>query len=179
MGIVGMRMSLKKKYCSYIPALTKALEMVDGDVLELGAGPHSTLFLHWMCLRQGRNLVTYENNQKFYNMVKHCESSREEKDFHKVIFVEDWDEIFIEKFWGIVFIDHSPAIRRIEEIKRVQYYAQCLVVHDTEGRNDRKFRYSEIYPLFKYRRNYSKWTKGVSMPQTTLLSNFVDVTKWS
>jgi len=173
-----MGIKLHKKYCSYIPALMKALEMVDGDVLELGAGPHSTLFLHWMCLCQGRNLVTYENNQKFYNLVKHCENSKEEKDFHKVFFVEDWDKIFIEKPWGVVLVDHAPSIRRIEEIKRLQNYAQCLVIHDAEGRNNRKFQYSKIYSLFKYRCNYSKWPNGVMMPQTSILSNFVDVTKW-
>jgi len=178
-----MGIKLHKKYCSYIPALMKALEMVKGDVLELGAGPHSTLFLHWMCLCQGRNLVTYENNRKFYNMVKHCKynlrNAKYEKDFHKVIFVEDWDEIFIEQPWGIAFVDHLPGERRIEEIKILQYHAQCLVLHDSAGRYDSKYHYSKIYPLFKYRRDYSKWPNGVTMPQTILLSNFVDVTKWA
>ena len=174
-----MGIRLHKKYCSYIPALMKALEMVEGDVLELGAGPHSTLFLHWMCLYQGRNLVTYENNPEYYNMVKHCGHDRYEKDFHKVIFVEDWDEIFIERPWGVVLVDHEPVERRIEEIKRLQGWTQCLVVHDAQGRSGSKYHYREIYPLFKYKHSYSKYSNGVAMPQTILLSNFVDVTKWT
>ena len=172
-------MNLHKKYCSYIPALVKALEMVKGDVLELGAGPHSTPFLHWMCLWQGRNLVTYESNPKFYNMVKHCQDSKYEKEFHTVVFVEDWDKIFIEKPWGVVLVDHAPAKRRVEEVKRLQGWAECLVIHDSQGRSDNHYHYREVYPLFLYKRNYSKWSNGVTMPQTTLLSNFVDVSRWS
>ena len=167
------RMRIQKNYCSYIPALMKSLEMVDGDVLELGAGLHSTMFLHWMCLQQDRLLVTYENDQRYYDMVKHCEGDKNEADFHRVIFVEDWDKIDIERPWGIAFIDHAPGIRRKEDIKRLANYAQCLVVHDARWRTERLYHYSEIYPLFKYKQPY-----GSVLSQTILLSNYVDVTKW-
>ena len=83
-------MVISKKYCSYIPALIKALEMISGDVLELGAGLQSTFLLHWMCNFQGRNLVTYESSVRYFNLVKLCQS-----EFHDVIFVEDCDEIHI------------------------------------------------------------------------------------
>ena len=168
-----MGMRIHKNYCSYLPALVKALEMVDGDVLELGAGLHSTMFLHWMCQKQGRLLFTYENNEYWYNLVKHCDGDRHESGFHKIYLIDNWDSIDIEKPWGIVFVDHGPGIRRKEEIRRLANYAQCLVVHDARGRNDKDYRYSEIYPLFKYRQKY-----GSVLSQAVLLSNFVDVTKW-
>ena len=67
-------MKIHMKYCTYIPALVRALEMVEGEVLELGAGVNSTFFLHWMCECQGRKLVTYENNKSYYEMFVHCVS---------------------------------------------------------------------------------------------------------
>lgn len=167
------RMRIQKNYCSYFPALVKALEMVGGDVLELGAGLHSTMFLHWMCGHQGRQLVTYENNIKYYDMVSHCDGDEHENGFHKVCFVEDWDKINIEKPWGIAFVDHDPGIRRKTEIRRLANCAQCLVVHDARGRNDRQYRYSEIYSLFKYRQPY-----GSVLSQAIILSNFIDVAQW-
>ena len=168
-----MGMKLHKNYCSYFPALVKALEMVGGDVLELGGGLHSTFFLHWMCEHQGRLLTTYENNQRYYDIIKHCKDDRHEDGFHKIFFVEDWDDIVIEKPWGIAFVDHGPGIRRKEDIKRLANHAQCLIVHDARGRNDKSYRYSEIYHLFKYRQTY-----GSILSQAIILSNFIDVTKW-
>ena len=162
-------MKFHKKYCSYIPALVTALSMTDGDVLELGAGIYSTFLLHWLCLDAGRELVTYENNESYYNMVKHCES-----DLHKVHFVEDWADTDIEKAWGVVLIDHAPAIRRKDDIERLAYCAYCVVVHDTQGRGNKHYRYDKIYPLFKYKKGYS----GL-LPQTLILSNFTDVSKWT
>ena len=166
-------MKLNKNYCSYYPALVKALEMTSGDVLELGAGLFSTMFLHWMCLHQDRKLITYENNRDYYEMVKHCDGDRHENDFHKIFFVHDWDSIVVERPWGIAFVDHGPGERRIKEIERLESYAQCLVVHDSQGRHDSKYHYSEIYPLFKYRQLY-----GSFQSQAILLSNYIDVTKW-
>lgn len=157
------------KYCTYMPALVKALEMIEGEVLELGAGINSTFFLHWMCEYQGRELTTYENNRQFYKMFAHCQS-----DFHEVVFVEDWDEIYINKPWGIVLVDHAPAARRIEEIKILSAYSQCIIIHDSQGRSNKHYRYDKIYPLFKYNRRY-----GTTLPQTNILSNFEDVSKWT
>ena len=120
------KMRVQKNYCSYLPALVKALEMVDGDVLELGAGLHSTMFLHWMCEQQGRLLVTYDNSKEYYDMVKHCAEDRQESGLHKIYLVDDWDKIAIEQPWGIAFVDHAPGIRRKEDIRRLANCAQCL-----------------------------------------------------
>jgi len=124
-------MKFHPKYCSYFAPLVKALQEVDGDVLELGAGLSSTFFLHWMCLDQGRKLFSYDNDPVFYEIAKKCES-----DSHKVFLVDQWSEIDIERPWGIVLVDHAPAIRR----------------------------------LYGY---------GKALPQTLVLSNFVDVGAWA
>jgi hypothetical protein len=155
------------KWCSYIPPLLKAMGQVSGDVLELGAGIHSTFLLHWMCRDEGRALYTYENNEAVYNLVTCCKA-----DFHHIHLIENWDDVKIERPWGVVLVDHSPAIRRKEDVKRLAFYAKVLLLHDSQGRSERHYRYSEVMPLFRYRQGYA------GPPHTLLVSNFFDVTKW-
>lgn len=163
-----MGMRFHQKYCSYLPLLVKALEKVEGDVLELGAGIYSTFFLHWMCLDQGRQLHSYDNDKRYYDIIKACEA-----DFHKVHYVTDWSAIDIERPWGIVLADHAPAIRRKEDVRRLANFAQCIILHDSQGRAKKHYHYEEIIPLFRYRCGYDK-----ALPQTTVVSNFIDVRKW-
>ena len=170
-----MGMKINPKYGSYIPALLTALGKIDtGDVLELGSGLYSTALLHWVCLEQERKLVTYENDQRYYDLAMLCKHKpNENHQHHEIYFVEDWDLIDIEKPWGVVLVDHGPGTRRREEIKRLANYAQCLVIHDSNGRYEKDYHYSEIYPLFKYKRGYIN-----GMPHSVILSNLVDVSEW-
>lgn len=143
------------------PVLTKLLSITKGPILEMGAGVCSTPFLHWACIDDERELVTYESNEKYYNQIKSLETAN-----HKIILVTDYDKAFIEKSWSIAFIDHAPAGRRRVDIKRVAPYAQYVVVHDTEIKYDYAYHFKEIYPLFKYHFKYRKLT-----PHTSVLSN--------
>ena len=162
-------MKFHPKYSSYIPLLLKALSEVPGDVLEMGTGPVSTPLLHWVCLEYKRLLVSYENSPRFFGMAKHSEGP-----FHHVLFVNEWDEADIEKEWGVALIDHAPAERRHIDIRRIATLAKAIVIHDSQGRANHHYHYSEIYSLFKYR---GVWAKA--RPYTTALSNFVDVSKWT
>ena len=175
--VLGKIMKLVPKYSSYLAPLVKALEKVKGDVLELGTGPYSTVFLHWMCIEQNRSLVSYENNKEYYDLAKRCETvgsiSPAGDVPHSVFFVENWDDARIEQPWGIVLVDHVPAGRRREEVKRLANLAQCILIHDSSWKSERHYHYKEIYPLFKYRYDYKK-----VKPYTTVLSNFIDVAKW-
>ena len=161
-------MNFHPKYCSYFALLVKALENVPGDVLELGGGLHSTSFLHWMCLDQDRMLYTYENVPESFEIVNLCAS-----DTHQVILVDHWDDAPIERQWGIALVDHKPGIRRKDDIRRLAEYAQCIIFHDSQGRSKKHYHYEEIIPLFRYRRGYGK-----AMPQSTVVSNFIDVRAW-
>lgn len=162
-------MKFHPKYCTYIPLLVKALAEVPGDVLEMGTGIVSTHVLHWMCLEQGRQLVSYENNPYYYKIAKLCEA-----DFHQVLFVEDWDNIKIEYEWAIALVDHAPAGRRRVDIRRLADCARVVLIHDSQGRSKHHYHYNEILPLFRFR---CVWWKA--RPYTTALSNFVDVGKWN
>ena len=72
-----MGMKIHPKYGSYIPALLTALGKVDGDVLELGSGLYSTALLHWICLEQKRKLITYENDQRYFDLAMLCKQKPE------------------------------------------------------------------------------------------------------
>lgn len=158
--------TLNKKYGTHIPALLKVLSLTHGNVLELGMGIYSTPLLHWACFGK-RMLVSYESIPEWYELHKEYHTG-----VHEVHFVKDFSEADIERPWDVAFVDHTPASRRKEEIKRLANYAKYIVVHDTEGAQNPLYHFSDIYPLFKYRYNFS-----TVRPNTTILSNFIDVSE--
>jgi len=144
----------------------KVVAETTGPILELGCGLYSTTPLHWACWVPKRKLVTYENNPKFYDFLKAYET-----DFHEVHCIDDWDKIDISGPWAVAFVDHSPGPRRRVEVERLQH-AEYVVIHDTEGRNDRRYgKISEVAPLFKYQFTYTG-----TYPHTSVFSNTHDVT---
>lgn len=158
---------LSIQYGSHLPALIKAINLTSGPVLELGTGIFSTPFLHFACYPE-RRLVSYESNKDFYNQVTQFKSN-----YHEIHFVEDWDKVDLSGHWSVVLVDHEPTSRRKDEIKRLAGSADYIVVHDTNPRLERKYRYSEIYPLFKFRKDFNR-----EKPYTSILSNFKDLSQF-
>jgi len=155
---------------THLPVLVRAFELSEGDVLELGTGFFSTNILRWLCEMSGRTLYSYETGWSWYNIA-----IRKPVPFQKVIKIDNFDDAPIDKHWGLVLIDHSPTRRRIIDIKRLAYLADYIVIHDTNPEHDgekndpkkKGYRYSEIWPLFKYRYDFTKYN-----PNTTVVSNF-------
>jgi len=157
------------KWASHMPVTAKIMEISEGPVLELGIGAFSTPLLHMLCFNEDRKLVSYEQDLNYYTMHANFNT----KD-HKINLVgkDDWDDIRIEETpWGVVFVDHG-ADRRSIEARRVADIARFVILHDSDPKNDKYYHYPEIYPLFKYRLDYTK-----AFPSTTVLSNFIDVSK--
>lgn len=150
---------------THLPVLIKIMGITDGAVLELGTGLFSTPFLHWACYLSKRTLVSYDCEIDYFK-----EYLKFENDFHKVFYTRNWDSVDLSGHWSVVLVDHSPAIRRKEEIKRLAHSADYIIVHDTNPRINHHYKFSEIYPLFKYRKDF-KYEK----PYTTVLSNFKDL----
>jgi hypothetical protein len=149
--------------------LIKILNLSEGPVLELGIGPFSTPLLHMLCEGE-RKLFSYEND--LYYFERHLGFVSE---FHKIFFVENnkWDEIDIDNTkWGMVFIDHGPGVRRSIDAIRLSNKAQFVIIHDSDSENNKHYGYDKVYPFFKYRFDYKKLK-----PNTTILSNFVDISK--
>ena len=155
---------------SHIPVLVDVFNNSEGPVLELGTGPFSTPLLHALCVNSKRILVSYENHPEFFSM--HAPFIEE---FHQIKLVDDWDKTEIEDIrWGLAFVDHRPAERRKVETKRLMNSADYIVIHDSEPKLMRHYRYDLIYPLFKYRLDY---ILRPSCAHTTVLSNLKDLTK--
>jgi len=153
-------------WSSHYPILVKVLENTSGDVLELGMGPFSTPLMHWLCEDQKRILHSYDNDLKYMSLNRHFETPT-----HKIFCLEDWNTADIDREWGVAFIDHKPAKRRRDEIKRLHKLAKIVIVHDTDPETDKFYRYNGPFSMYKYRYDY----KLVS-PNTTVLSNFDDLT---
>lgn len=153
---------------SHLPVLMKLVYETTGDVLELGMGLYSTPFLHWACY-PNRTLFSYESDRECYELNKQYKNGLQ----HQVFYVENWNDAFIDRgsshIWDVALVDHAPSQRRVVEIERLKDSAKYIVVHDTQ-RNKRFCNFESIYPLFKYRYDYTK-----AVPYTTVLSNFVDV----
>ena len=164
---MGVMHKADPSWATHIPVLLKALELTDGPVLELGMGMMSTPLLHIMCEAQNRWLDSYDNDGRFIDMF-----SRFQNPNHFIALV-NWDEayqsIIHNNHWDVVLVDHKPAAQRKEDIKLLTD-SDYVIVHDTQERADEYYGFEEIYPLFKYRYDYTKFTN-----QTTVLSNKHDV----
>jgi len=165
---MAYKVNISIRYSTHLPVLFEAMKRTTGDVLELGPGFASTPVLHWLCEIQGRNLLTIENNYKWHYICRQYYRT----DLHKHVCVKDWDQCwpYIEKEWDVVLVDHSPSERRVVEIKKLANLAKLIVIHDSDANKDKEYHYSTIYPLFKYRFDFTEVE-----PATTVLSNFLDV----
>ena len=154
---------------SHLPMLIKLILMTEGPILELGTGFFSTPVLHWLCAEKKRKLVSYDSQEKYIEVAKNYIA-----DFHDIHLVNDWSTIDISQHWSIVLIDHAPGPQRKVEMARVANNADYVIVHDTEPRNDKYYHYSESAHLYKYRYDYDK-----VYPNTSLFSNFKDLSEWN
>jgi hypothetical protein len=165
---MAFAINISMRYSTHLPVLMKVMSLTDGDVLELGPGVFSTPVLHWMCESQGRNLLSIENYYKWYYICKQYYQTK----LHTHMYVKDWEEAdkAIRKTWDVVLVDHSPSGRRVEEIKKLANLAKYIVCHDSDPSKDKEYHYSTIYPLFKYRYDFTEADHN-----TVLLSSFIDL----
>ncbi len=140
------------------------MSLTQGDVLEMGAGFFSTPTLHWLCILQRRQLLTLENDKRWHRWFSTAYSSK----YHQVSYVDNWEKAEIDKPWDVAIVDHSPDSRRTEDIKRLANRAKYIIIHDSNSRYSRNYHYDQIYPIFKYKFDFTD-----AEPSTTVLSNFV------
>jgi len=159
-------MKFSVRYGSHLPLLMRVMEMTTGPVLELGAGIFSTPILHYICWRDKRQLVSMDNDPRFYEWA-----GRFRNTYHELMLVKDWAVADIEHAWDVALVDHSPGERRIVEIERLAQWAKYIIIHDTNGRWNKAYHYDRIWPMF-----HSIYTFTQVEPSTTVVSNFVDVT---
>ena len=167
-------MRISGNYGTHLFPLIATVDSTDGPVLELGLGLFSTPFLHYKCLLDWRKLVSVDNDKGWVKRFATSDfaSYHYQSDIHKFVYVKNWKDFPIEPpvgfpRWSVVLVDHSPSERRKEEIKRLANLADYIVIHDSNDKHERDYHYSEIYPLFKYKRIWEGDAR-----HATVLSNF-------
>lgn len=151
---------------SHLPLLMKAVGLTVGPIVELGSGMYSSSYLHWVCFPK-RRLVTYESNPQYFDYIRQFTT-----DYHEIRCIDDWDNVSLDETWSVALVDHAPDNRRIEEIKKL-VHVPYVVIHDTENRFEKKYRYSTIHHLFRYRYKFR-----AVYPHASIFSNFFDVTNF-
>ena len=155
-------------WCSFIPVLLKIFPLSEGPILELGTGFFSTPILHMLCMDTNRMLISFENDRSFFDLEQKFIN-----DPHQIIFTDDWDRINIDNtHWGMALVNHKPAERRVEEIRRLANIADFIIIHDSEPSQNHHYHYDLIYPLSKFRYDYQSKPRYA---HTTVLSNLKDL----
>jgi hypothetical protein len=159
----ALNMRVSSRYGTHLPVLMAAVARTAGSVLELGIGAFSTPYLHWACAFAHRPLLSVESAGPYAEWAKWYS-----RGLHFVLPVDNFDAAPIEaKFWDVALVDHSPSERRVTEIARLAQCCRFVVIHDSNGRYEKDYHYSTIYPLFKHQYTFT----GLE-PSTTVLSNF-------
>jgi len=161
---------------SHIPILCKAYENGDGDILEMGSGMWSTPILHQLAFRNGnpkRRILTLETDPKWFEV----NSKLFESPMHQFKLVEDWEteKLIDETHWGLVLVDHKPALRRKADIIRLKHRAHYILAHDSEPEISQYYKYHWCDKHFRYKYEFKEIT-----PNTTVFSNYSDLgeLKW-
>jgi len=154
---------LDEGYFSHLPVLSAATTITTGPVLEMGAGLGSTLMLHGMCGASGRKLHTVESDQEW--MYKFQPFGRDWHTFKHVATFESLPEY--KEPWDLAFVDHGISEQRGYSVNMLKDVS-IVVVHDTC--HPHLYGYEPILSEFSFR-----WDLKVRGPQTTIVSNSVDV----
>lgn len=157
-------------YATHLGALIACINKTSGDVLELGTGIFSTPYLHYACTIGKRNLLSLDGDKAWIRNYAESDFAHYlyRNEYHKLEYVPDWDKAPIEKEWDVVLVDQTPDEARKESVKKLANLAKYIIIHDSNERHEKNYHYSEIYPLFKYRRTWSKDDRFADV-----LSNFV------
>jgi hypothetical protein len=147
-----------------IPLISWVLR-TSGPILELGTGFYSTGLLHEISEIQNRKLLSLDSDPSWIiNFFKYNTS------LHQIELVNDWnDHYFLNNKWSVALVDHAPALQRKETIKQIKDKVEILIIHDSNA-PDHVYKYSEIWDLFKYKKEYSEFN-----PHTMVVSNFTKV----
>lgn len=160
---------------THMAPLLTVVTHTDGPLLEMGSGDFSTPLLHAICSKSKRFLLTAETDKKWLHNFIDLKS-----EWHAFVYVpvyEDdwslnpkpalWDAVGGDRHWAVVFIDHRPGERRVEDIRRLRKNTDIFVVHDTQQPS---YCYEPVLNTFKYKYVYERYAT-----QTTIVSDIIDV----
>lgn len=158
-------------YATHLGALVACMLKTNGAVLELGMGLFSTPYLHYACTVQKRKLVSLENDKGWHRHFAGSDFMHflYNNEYHKLDLIDVYENTpYMNQEWDVVLVDQTPDLSRKETVKKLANKAKYIIIHDSNEQYERVYHYSEIYPLFKYRRTWKKDDRFADV-----LSNFV------
>jgi hypothetical protein len=168
-------------FSSHQPLLIHTLNTItEGKVLEFGMGYNSTPIMNIICGMQGRELLSVETDQEWYNRFK----DYQKQGYHIQLIpykisknripapVQDpsrlIDYIISNGRYSVAFVDGAPAEFRQSVVVALKDIADYIIVHDTECVWQGLINcYTFDFSMFKHVLHFNK----KDMPSTCLLSN--------
>lgn len=140
-------------WSTHQPVLYAVAMSTTGPIIEFGCGHGSTDLLHEICKKEGRTLITLEDDfewlkkfkkkylgrgynldnsgwHKFYYVPGKNLDDRENPS-HWVNFMENFEPLSSLDF-DVCFIDQAPWLARYETVKKMKNKARFVVVHDVD-----------------------------------------------
>jgi len=140
-------------WATHQPVLHAVATATKGPIIEFGCGYGSTDLLHEICEKEGRILITIEDNlewmSRFTSKYEGKGYNPDNSGWHKFFFVPGKNLADIEnpahwvKFmdeldllneidFDVCFIDQGPWLARHETVKRMKDKARFVIVHDID-----------------------------------------------
>jgi len=162
-------------YGTHQPVLFEAIKrkLSPLPILELGCGFNSTLLIH--SAAGDTTVITVESDNEWLKKFSHLET--ETRQFNIVGSLDD----IIHRFKGqysVVFIDQGKWESRASCVVHFNLSAEIVVLHDSDYlERELHMNFSDHY---KYVKTFMPLEPFPYMtgPPTTIMSNYVDVTKW-
>lgn len=157
------------------PLLYLALKLSGhGNILELGCGDGSTNHLNCYGKESGRNVNSYDYDQKWLNKYLPLLSIIEPKhEFfttqNPTVLSNAIDYYTLDTTTTVCLVDHSPGERRWEDARDIADRVDFVVIHDSELAAT-GYLMDRIWGLYKYRLNIN--SEGAC---AALVSNTLDV----
>jgi len=140
-------------YVTHQPVLYEIAIKTTGPIIEFGTGYGSTDLLHEICKKNGRLLISVDDDQdwlqkfskkylgdgynednsgwhKFFYIPKVNTNDRQNCD-HWIAFLDN-NELLKETHFDLCFVDQSPWQARLETVKRFRSKSKYVILHDCD-----------------------------------------------
>jgi len=164
------------EYSTHLPALTLAVQLTEGSVLDLGGGIFSTFILHDMLYSTNRFLLTVDDSANWMGNFHGMENK-----FHQFRHVTNLKGLFktIGKEWDVALIDYGTYKGRLFCLKELLPYAKIIILHDYGDENSDSQWEAHGVSLKDVQDAVNeveyKTLFNAQAPYTAVLSNFVNI----
>lgn len=166
-------LKIRLAWGSHQPVLIHVLNTIsNGDVIEFGMGYGSSPLVSTFCNRQGRFLISLENNARWIRRFKGLHANVR---LFRDIEILSGTSQFLHRNYTIALVDAHPAGLRQVFLDKMCDKVDYFIVHDTEdylgiGIDKREDPYHYDFSRFRHQYHFD-----TVHPTTSLLSNLEEI----